>query len=251
MKKSLAAAGLAIAGLSLAPAATASAAEMYMGGLFGVTPQMATITLPDGSKCQTGCQHVTYNNISTTSAYNALAGWILLHGGSGNTIVLYSESAKAGQQFLDNHPNDQNTWVLMGDPADPGNGQTVNPLPPYTNPNPKVTFVTVQGDLVAQPTNPTATDTIHVTGYNNLDETKPISCTPVPNSGALNNLYYPNGVAPTTTVKAASVSRVTVAPTTTSHPIVQLVKKVVAKAEAREATHRATAKANRVARHRK
>jgi len=51
---------LAVPAAALTLAAPSLAAQAYMDGMWNVGPGWSTITMPDGSKCATGCKEVYY-----------------------------------------------------------------------------------------------------------------------------------------------------------------------------------------------
>lgn len=170
-------------------AVQANAADAHMGGVLGFSPKYSTMTGPQGQTCNTAttCKKIRYDNISTQSAERNLATWVAANGKTGNTIWVYSESAAAAALYLNKNLDDQNTWIMVGSPGKPGNG---DPRYQLTNTTAKVDFVTVVGDSVALPGTGGSLRT-HMRGYDYLDARAPLTSTPVPGTNTTDNVYKP------------------------------------------------------------
>lgn len=163
--------------LLFAPPATA--ADASMRGLFGTSPAYETMTGPNGERCDTTCQRLSHGWFSTRSAERAVGEFVAANGTSGNTVWAYSMSTVAVIDYLNKHPEDSNTYILVGSPAKPGNGNSYwQGGRTLTNTNATVVFVTAQGDSVAQPRTGGNLRT-HLDGYDGLDATQPTTSTAV------------------------------------------------------------------------
>lgn len=190
----IAATGFAAAAVVLAPAA--NAADAYLGGLMGFVPAYSSMTGPTGQKCNPGatCQRIRWDNISVQSAERNIADWVADHPGT-NTIWTVSESTPAVVAYVNAHPEDRNTWILIGSPAKPGNGNTVLAGGgTVTNLTADLTFVSNVKDSVALPGQPGTNFTTHLTGYTNLDMRYPTTSRTIGNTK--DNVYStPKGTA--------------------------------------------------------
>lgn len=202
MKNKVAVTVSALAIVGLAGAGTANAASMYMGGVLGVTPAYGTMVGPNGETCKSsaGCKRVYYDNITNESAERGVTKWVAANGKEGNTIWVYSQSTVGAILYLNKNPDDKNTWIFLGSPSVPGNGNEASaPSWFLDNPEADVTFITKQGDSVSQPG--TGGNLItHTFGYNNLDMRTPTTSVEIPETNTKSNLYgKPPAVKPRST----------------------------------------------------
>lgn len=190
MKKIIATSAVVAA---LATAAPAQAADFYVRGLLGGTPGFGTMTGPQGEKCKTGwggsCKGLSYNNLTAESAEKAIAKAVAEHGKSGNTFWVYSLGSNGAILYLNKNPDDQNTWIMVGSPSKPDNGNTQWNYIPLENATANVTFVTKQGDSVSQPNAKRKSFLTHMFGYRELDARYPASSYTVEGTNTKDNVY--------------------------------------------------------------
>ncbi|WP_163720520.1 hypothetical protein [Mycolicibacterium psychrotolerans] len=172
---------------------------VYMGGVLGIKPNYASIVpLSPEQKCSTGCLQIKYDNITVSSGTKALTTWIGANGVGSDTIWTFSESTDSAIEYLSTHTNDMSDhWYLLGSPSTPGNFNTSTswrqlPAGDYRN----VTFVVRQYDSVADypagsanQARSNASLSVHRSGYDNLDLTRPSTTWVDPRTG-VTVLYF-------------------------------------------------------------
>ncbi|KRE27288.1 hypothetical protein ASG82_12705 [Mycobacterium sp. Soil538] len=165
-----------------------------MGGVLGIKPNYASIVpLSPEQKCSTGCLQIKYDNITVSSGTTALTTWISANGVGSDTFWTFSESTDSAIEYLSTHTNDMSDhWYLLGSPSTPGNSNTSTswrqlPVGDYSN----VTFVVRQYDSVADypagsanKARSNASLSVHRSGYDKLDLTRPSATWVDPRTGA-------------------------------------------------------------------
>jgi hypothetical protein len=173
VKRALTAAGLAA--LAVATAAPGLAATAYMDGLGNVGPGWTTITMPDGSRCATGCNEVTWNYWSTggTNGSTAAAGaWMDANNTPDSILYTYSLSAVGANEARAARPDWQGRLVEVGSPARPNNGATYEQggRPLLQVGGGQVDYLSVEGDEAA--VRKKRLFGTHTSGYRNRDFSK-------------------------------------------------------------------------------
>lgn len=153
-----------VVALALGTAAPAMAATAYMDGVLNIGSGWSTITMPDGSKCATGCTEVRYDYITPKSAAKAAGAWMDANNTPDSVLYTFSLGSTGAIEARNARPDWQGQIVALGSPAKPGNGASYNDgsRPSNFATGGDVTFVSVQGDSVAYRTGSLNT---HLNGY--------------------------------------------------------------------------------------
>lgn len=192
---------LATGAVAMSAMPEASAADAYMGGLFGTTPGYNTIIGPNGERINTGWtlfggdERISWNNIGQSSAERAQIKWLESHQGEQNTLWVYSATANSINAVINSRPDlFVNTTVIAIAPPKAGSAGYQQVSAPSTA---KVYQVIVDGDSVADEDG-TSFGT-HTDGYRNLNlqTATPISSTMLGGTNTKRSYYQRPG---TTTV---------------------------------------------------